>query len=177
MTAETRIFNFRFLPAFVLAAVLFASPAFGAWSKEADIAGGWSFDYTRTVQVMALAGFERQLKENLYIRIEPTVEYMRSKDGQALFDGGATLVARLKSPMGKVTPFLDFGAGANGVSRKEFEGRELGGNFLFDLVMGVGAEFKNGLAVSYRYRHLSNGGLFKVNNGLDSGYVMVGYKF
>ncbi|MDA8156363.1 MAG: acyloxyacyl hydrolase [Actinomycetota bacterium] len=171
-----KIAGFRLVSALALAAALFASPAAAAWQKEADVAGGWNMDGSRTWQAMVLAAGEHRLKQNLFIRVEPTLEYIRAS-GQTLFDGGASLVARMKAPMGAATPFFDVGAGANGVSRSQFAGRQLGGNFLFDLVFGVGVEFKNGLAVSYRFRHMSNGGLFKVNEGIDSGYLMMGYKF
>ncbi|MDA8173912.1 MAG: acyloxyacyl hydrolase [Nitrospiraceae bacterium] len=171
-----KIAGFRLVSAFALAAALFASPAAAAWQKEADMAGGWNVDGNKTWQAMVLVAGEHRLKQNLFIRVEPTLEYIQAS-GQALFDGGASLVARMKAPMGSATPFFDVGAGGNVVSRSQFVGRQLGGNFLFDLVFGAGVELKNGLAVSYRFRHMSNGGLFKENEGLDSSYIMVGYKF
>ena len=140
---------------------------------ELGIAGGSSFNGHGSAQGLLLAAFQKPVFPNFLLRVEPTFEYMNAK-GDVLYAGGASLVARKLAPYKGIMPFVDLGGGLNYISQNHFAGRELGGNFMFDLILGGGFYLTRNISLSYRYRHLSNSGIFDHNEGIDSYYILLG---
>ncbi|MDA8170018.1 MAG: acyloxyacyl hydrolase [Nitrospiraceae bacterium] len=165
---------------FLSAAMAFAvfcsgtAMAAGKTDFELGVAGGASLNGIKTTQFMVLGAWSRTLYPDLLLRAEPTFEVL-SSDENTLYVGGASLVLRALAPYKTVTPFVDMGAGLNATSSSHFDNRRLGGDFLFDLVLGGGVIVKD-FSISYRYRHLSNAGIFKLNEGADSFYILLGYR-
>jgi len=77
--------------------------------------------------------------------------------------------------------FVPFFQGGVGVMYTSLQGINAGGPFQFDEVVGLGIDMfctKNfALSVSYRYRHMSNAGIYSDNSGLDTQFVLLGFDF
>lgn len=164
---------------FILILVMFFSAPAGAYELkkyELAVGGGSNLNALSTAQFMLVGARNFHFKDNLFFRIEPTLEFM-TKHGENFFVGGGSVVFRFISPHNGVTPFVDFGAGINLSDNQKFLGRDLGTNFLFDLLLGGGFNIGHDMSISYRYRHLSNGGIGSSNEGWDSWYVLFGVYF
>lgn len=61
------------------------------------------------------------------------------------------------------------------VSEHDFEQQSIGGPFQFGLYAGAMYRFRNGIQVSYWYRHLSNASIFHPNPGLEMHLVGLSY--
>ncbi len=140
---------------------------------ELGMAGGGSFNGDGSAKMMLLAAFQKPVFPNFLLRAEPTFEYMNAK-GDVLYAAGASIVARKLAPYKGLIPFVDLGAGLNYISQSHFADRQLGGNFMFDLMLGGGFYLTRRISISYRYRHLSNAGIFSENEGIDSYYILLG---
>ena len=156
-----------------LLAIPHVARAAGLKNFEIDLAGGGSLNGNGAEQAMLIAAWKHQLYPDLLLRVEPTLEYLNGR-GDTLWAGGFSLVVRKLAHYKKLTAFVDMGAGANGISNNHWAGRRLGSNFMFDLLVGGGVYITHNISISYRYRHLSNAGLFSYNNGIDSYYVVLG---
>jgi len=42
---------------------------------------------------------------------------------------------------------------------------------------GAGIEFKSGMKIAYRFRHLSNAGLYEHNDGINAHFFMLSFGF
>lgn len=155
--------------------LFFAAGAFAAGQKsfEVDIAGGGSLNGNGAGQAMLMAAWQKPLYPDFLLRVEPTLEYMNSK-GDVLLAGGFSLAFRKLARYKSLKAFVDLGAGLNLITNKHFAGRRLGDDFMFDLLLGGGFYLTRDISLSYRYRHLSNGGIFRYNEGIDSYYLILG---
>lgn len=140
---------------------------------EIALGGGTSLNSLSTTQLLLLGARNIHLKEGLFFRVEPTLEYITGNEDMYL--AGFSLALRFASPHEGITPFVDLGAGVNYVSETTFRDRDLGGHFLFDLLLAGGFNFGDEYSLSYRYRHLSNGGIGDGNEGFDSFYILLGF--
>jgi hypothetical protein len=79
---------------------------------------------------------------------------------------------------GPFVPFLDVGLGA---LYEDLRGKDLGSQFLFNSGAGVGIEYFLGknrtIWLGYRFRHVSNAGTARKNDGLSSNFVVLGLSF
>ncbi|MEN9916325.1 MAG: hypothetical protein RLY40_257 [Pseudomonadota bacterium] len=78
-------------------------------------------------------------------------------------------------------PFLELGIGASWLSNNHLGHRNLGGQFAFQDLMGLGLRWKNtamAISLSYHYLHYSNASLFPPNQGIDVKHLItLGYEF
>ncbi len=77
-------------------------------------------------------------------------------------------------------PFFEAGTGLNLITHDGIKDRKFGGCFIFSIMVGSGIEFKSEnypIKISYRYRHLSNGGIYSPNEGIDSHYLIFSVGF
>ena len=78
-------------------------------------------------------------------------------------------------------PFIELGVGASWLSNNHLGHRNLGAQFAFQDLMGLGLRWKNNttaLSFSYHYLHYSNASLFPPNQGIDVKHlVTLGYEF
>lgn len=79
-------------------------------------------------------------------------------------------------------PYLELGVGASLLSKNHFGHRNLGGQFAFQDLMGLGLRWRiNETAIatlSYHYLHYSNASLFPPNQGIDVKHLFtLGYEF
>lgn len=75
---------------------------------------------------------------------------------------------------------IEGGIGVNIVSSREMDGRQLGSNFLFSPTVSAGIELpwmKGLLGVFYMFRHLSNAGMFRDNDGVNFQYIVFSMSF
>jgi opacity protein-like surface antigen len=74
--------------------------------------------------------------------------------------------------------FVPFVQGGLGVMYTSLQGVRTGGPFQFDELFGAGIEAfvskRFALTVEYRYRHMSNAGIYEDNRGLDTQFVLIG---
>ena len=68
-------------------------------------------------------------------------------------------------------------AGIALVSEDDFGDQAIGSPFQFVLYAGVSYHLGHGIRLSYRYRHLSNAGLFHPNPGLEMHFLGLSYHF
>lgn len=79
-------------------------------------------------------------------------------------------------------PYLELGVGASLLSNNHFGHRNLGSQFAFQDLMGLGLRWRiNETAIatfSYHYLHYSNASLFPPNQGIDvKHFFTIGYEF
>lgn len=74
--------------------------------------------------------------------------------------------------------FVPYLQGGLGVMYTSLQGVRTGGPFEFDELFGVGIEAfvtkRFAITVEYRYRHMSNAGIYEDNRGLDTQFVLFG---
>ncbi len=75
----------------------------------------------------------------------------------------------------RVVPFVQV---AIGLLLTNLQGYPTGGAFQFDETGGVGVDFflnrTTAISLMYRYRHMSNAGIYEANRGLDTHYGLIG---
>lgn len=96
---------------------------------------------------------------------------------QLLFLVAAPMLRYYLLDNASIKPFVEAGAGPNLISRNKVENRELGGSFIFSVMGGAGIEFKSGMKITYRFRHLSNAGLYEHNDGINAHFFMLSFGF
>lgn len=147
-----------------------------------EIAGGVgeSLSVLGTTEGLILGAWIKRLSSRVELRIEPNAELIATRTGQSLFLGGVSPVIRLGSHGQSLNPFFDAGVGVSIGSKPALLNRKFGSNFFFSPTAGVGVKFgrsAKGVSLFARWVHHSNAGLFPPNKGIDSLYVLVGYRF
>ncbi len=104
-----------------------------------------------------------------------------SEEGKRL-DFIVGIAPMLRFKLGHDTPrfSIEAGIGVNLVSSRDIGSRQLGSNFLFSPTLGAGIEVPwiNGLlGVFYMFRHLSNAGMFRDNDGINFQYIVFSMSF
>lgn len=115
-----------------------------------------------------------QAHESLRLRIEADMQFIEDRS-KTIFVGGIAPFIRILPFSWNVKPFIELGAGANLSTNREFGNQNVDGPFLFSLMSGVGVETiinKTPVSLSYRFRHLSNAGIYKYNGGFNCQYIM-----
>ncbi|GLI53041.1 acyloxyacyl hydrolase [Thermodesulfovibrio yellowstonii] len=114
--------------------------------------------------------------KNLWLHLEGNIEIINDNNTTVVV-GVAPMLRQIFSESIQIKPFIEAGAGANITTRNGVENKRFGGCFIFSLMGGAGVEFKSGIKISYRFRHLSNGGLYSPNEGLNSHYLILSFSF
>ena len=86
--------------------------------------------------------------------------------------GPGVLLARKHFPIS-----FDAGVVPTGLSRHDFQTKDLGSYFQFTSYAGVNGELSSRLRIGYRFQHLSNAGLGWINPGLNLHMLAISYKF
>lgn len=77
-----------------------------------------------------------------------------------------------------ISPFV---VGGLGVMYKDLRGLHMGGKFTFMETIGAGLSYflneNVGLSVEWRFRHMSNAGIYDENVGLNSGIFLAGFSY
>jgi hypothetical protein len=131
-------------------------------------------------QGILLGAWISRLSNLLELRIEPTIEVIAPRSGKSLLLGGVNPVLRFASHGQSLNPFLDVGVGVSVGSRDTLLNRDFGSNFFFSPTAGVGVKFgtsASGLSLFMRWLHHSNAGFYPPNEGIDSLYALLGYRF
>ena len=75
--------------------------------------------------------------------------------------------------------FIKGGIGANYISSHKIGTRNLGGHFIFSDMISLGIELfaltNYKMEISYLFRHISNAGLYKENEGFNSQYILINF--
>ncbi len=175
----------RLRPAVVLALGLFAI-AFPLCCRAAEnrfelaAGGGTNLNHLGTTQGILLGAWVLDLSPLLDLRIEPNVEVIAARFGQSMFTGGVSPILRIGIHGRLVNPFLEAGVGASLGTRDSLLNDTFGSTFFFSPTAGAGLKFgvsSAGLTVFMRWLHHSNAGLFPPNQGIDSLYALLGYRF
>jgi len=147
-----------------------------------EIAGGvgMSLSDLGSTEGIFLGAWITRLSNLLELRIEPNAEFIEAKDGKSLFLCGVSPVVRFATHGQSLNPFLDVGVGVSIGSRTTLLNRNFGNSFFFSPTAGAGIKFgssASGISLFARWVHHSNAGLFPPNEGIDSLYVLLGYRF
>lgn len=103
------------------------------------------------------------------------------KTNSGLTDIGFTPVFRLQqNKLSNVAPYLEGAIGIHLLSKSSVSSqRDFGSSFQFGDHVGAGIRFgqKGAYDLSYRYQHLSNGGLKAPNQGINFNQIRFAYHF
>ncbi|MFI5293563.1 MAG: acyloxyacyl hydrolase [Thermodesulfovibrionales bacterium] len=149
-------------------------------SYEIAKGAGISLSDLGSTEEILLGAWIRRLSSIIELRIEPNMEFIKAKSGKSLFFGGVSPVFRLGTQGHPLNPFLDAGVGVSIGSKTVLYNRDFGSTFFFSPTAGAGIKFgrsKTGISVFARWLHHSNAGLFPPNEGIDSLYLLMGYRF
>lgn len=91
--------------------------------------GGISTGTPRSTQGILLGAWIKRLNNLLDLRIEPNLEFVKTRSGASMFIGGVSPVLRLGAHGQGLNPFLDVGAGASISTKKTLGDWNLGGYF------------------------------------------------
>ncbi|MCP3861893.1 MAG: acyloxyacyl hydrolase [Aestuariibacter sp.] len=87
-------------------------------------------------------------------------------NGNAVF----AITPVLRKPLGRLFSIpteIEFGIGVGLLENRHFGQKDMGSKFQFEDRLGLRMQLTEGLAVSLRYMHYSNGGITESNPGLD----------
>jgi hypothetical protein len=142
---------------------------------ELAVGPGLNVDGNHTSQILIAPAISLQSpKQWLRYRIEADLELIDS-DGQITAVIGAAPFLRFYMLNGEKKPFFEIGAGANVISRNNTGNKNSGGSFIFSVMGGAGYEFtlyERPVAVSCRFRHISNACLYPHNESINNLYLL-----
>jgi hypothetical protein len=166
--------------------VLFSGSALAVDGISVEAGNG---DHTDTARVGAIFNFERQWFTDGDWQVggfwEATAGIWQGRSGagnnQKITDIGITPVFRLqqKNPSG-ISPYLEGAIGFHLISPTYiYANRQFGSAFQFGDHLGAGVRFGDHQQydLSYRYQHLSNGGIKKPNQGINLNQIHFVYHF
>ena len=165
----------------VIIAVAFILPAGAADSGYEFAAGaGKGLNDLKSTEGILLGAWITRLSPLFELRIEPNVEYISARADQSMVFYGVGPVIRFGSYGQSINPFLDAGGSVSIGTRTMLFNRDFGRDFFFSPTAGAGIKFGNterGVSLFARWVHHSNAGLFPPNEGIDSLYLLLGYRF
>ncbi len=175
----------KFVPVLILVLVViggFFVPFAEAADSNFEIAGGVGrgLNDLKSTEGILLGAWAMRLSSAVQLRIEPNVEYIAARSNQSMVFAGVSPVFRFGTNGQTLNPFFDVGVGLSLGSRKILYDRNFGGEFFFSPTAGAGVKFgksESGFSLFARWLHHSNAGIFPPNEGLDSMYLMLGYRF
>lgn len=104
------------------------------------------------------------------------IEYI-SKSEENIYVLGLLPFLKYNFSFKNINLFLKGGIGLNYLNHTEIGNRSLGGHFIFSDMIGIGSnilEFnKVKIEFTYLFRHISNAGLYKNNEGYNSQYFVI----
>jgi hypothetical protein len=154
----------------------------GAAGDGYEIAGGigMSLNDLGSTEGILLGAWTKRLSGIMELRVEPNAEIIAPRTGHSLFLAGISPVIRISAHGQGLNPFFDVGVGVSIGSNTRLLNRNFGSNFFFSPTAGAGVKFgrsEKGMSLFARWVHHSNAGLFRPNEGIDSFYALVGYRF
>jgi len=174
----------QFKPAVILCAILLAPPV------RADI----QFSSIGIIESQAVKKFSGTHQRGVLLRYQvnaqatsfwlpSTLDFAagwleRCSDTALFISFGPSYRMRLnKSNLGRW--FTEFGVHPTYISKTQFRGKSLGGNFFFTSYLGLGAylDRQRKASLLLRYQHTSNAGLSNVNPGVDLLGLAFSYHF
>ena len=164
--------------AFMLLLIFFAGDSFCAEKNiqwELAAGPGLNIDGIDTNQMLIAPALSLQSqKEWLRYRVEGALELI-DNEGQITAVAGVAPFLRFNVLTGERKPFFEIGAGVNVISRNHIGRKDTGGAFIFSVMGGAGYEFtlhERPVAISCRFRHLSNACLYPHNESLNNVYLL-----
>ena len=166
----------------LVAALCFFVPFAEADDSSFEIAGGIGkgLENIGSTEGIVLGAYIINLSKVVELRVEPNFEYIAAKNNQSMYFAGVSPVFRFSTHGKSLNPFFDVGVGMSGGSRVILLDRSFGKDFFFSPTAGAGIKFgksSEGFDLFARWLHHSNAGFFHPNEGIDSVYVMIGYRF
>lgn len=172
-----------FLLKLTMALFLFSA----AWSTQAQdylvgVRGGASLDdhtgYFRQTEVFASRDLPWEWNSYLGLSFKPRVEA-----SLGWLEGGSkngvvgTVGPLIELREGKFPVTLEGGVSLSGLSRYEFNEKDLGGWFEFTDHIGLNWQVTKCFTVGVRFQHMSNASIYKHNPGLNLEMLSAGYSF
>ncbi len=106
------------------------------------------------------------------------IEYI-TEEGKTIYLIGSLPMLRYDLNLLDHNFFIKGGIGVNYINRTEIGRRNLGGHFIFSDMIGVGTQlfdFENiKIEFTYLFRHISNAGIYKNNEGYNSQYFIISF--
>lgn len=136
-------------------------PWIGFPNSSLNLTGYWDISYANWHTNPPLANQSRSIS---ILALSPLIR-LQSRENCALF----------------AKPYLELGIGASWLSNHHLGHRNLGGQFAFQDLMGLGLHWRKSttaISFSYHYLHYSNAGLLPPNQGIDVKHLFtLGYEF
>jgi Lipid A 3-O-deacylase (PagL) len=133
-----------------------------------------SEQYFFFVNIPKINGRYKQLSYDSNINFE----YI-SEGNQSTYLIGIVPMLRYDTEIVSKNLFITGGIGANFINNQKIGPRNTGGNFIFSDMISIGIQFFKGsdytIELSYLFRHISNAGLFKRNQGYNSQYLIISF--
>lgn len=161
------------------------APAAFAGNLEFDLAGircglGANSSSRDFVQTEVVAGWKWGAPWELgkQMRIQPRLDLSVGWVGEgsrnaALLTGGPALTLERRGfPLS-----VEAGVSPSFLTRSHFETKDVGSPFQFSNYMGLNGELSRSLRISYRFLHMSNGGVASPNPGLNMHLLGISYVF
>ncbi len=105
------------------------------------------------------------------------LEYINS-NANGTFLAGVVPFARYSLFINQLSIFFQGGIGFNYINNHNIGSRNLGGHFIFSDMIGMGVDLfvitGHQVSLGYIFRHISNAGLYKDNEGYNSQYLVIG---
>ncbi len=141
---------------------------------ELGVGGGINIDGLGSQQVLLIPAlsWDIQTHELIRLRLEADLEIIDHK-GHVDFVGGVAPFVRFFLTPRDVRPFVEIGAGGNLATSDHIGRKNVGGAFLFSIMAGAGMEIDKKITLSYRFHHLSNGGLYRFNESVNTQYLIL----
>jgi hypothetical protein len=163
------------IPAILLFVILSSPGVYGEENqKSLELAAGGGTtldgDHFRHLLIAPSLAINAPNPKILVYRIEADFEFIKA--GRRITEVmGLAPFLRIFATSKKQGPFLELGAGANAITNNHTGRKNSGGAFIFSLMGGAGYKFSvndKPFSVSVRLRHLSNGHIYRINEGINS---------
>ena len=168
----------------MLLGIVFGSLVLSAGTADSgyEIAGGGGVSLSNlgSTEGIFLGAWTTGLSNVIELRVEPNVEFIAARSGKPMVLCGVSPVFRISTHGQDLNPFLDAGVGVSVGSETKLLNRNFGSNFFFSPTAGAGIKFgraASGVSLFMRWLHHSNAGIFRPNEGIDSLYLIMGYRF
>ncbi len=166
----------------MLLSLITASACYAGGGNEVGAGIGMNFESQNVRQefIYVAHWWDSAKYDFLSYRLEASADVIAN--GSSIVIGTLLPAARFYVPAGPAwRPFFDIGAGVSLKHGNLVGGRHLSGPIAFTLMDAIGVEYKTAsgrrLSLSTRFKHISNSGLYRRNEGFNAQYIVLAVGF